>query len=662
MRIMRNIRYITGILVLAFCACTNEAIDVNSPVEEKMVTVRLSTGPDDSDPETRTFLNSDKTIAWEEDDAVMFVGTDVVSRLVNIEPTGPTAVFEGTVPESAINYDNSPDRGIQFVLYPYSLNTGAKVKKVNASGVMKVENIVLPNRQELIPGTFGQGYNMSLATFRWNTQTIHFRNLCGLLRVNLKGEVEVKSVEIAAPEYINGTFTVKRESEFGPRAVFTSALQENAGENPQRSKKAVLEAETPIMLTDQVQSFYATVLPYQTTGEYTITVTTADDETFERKVTLDKGVDAGKILTLDVPEIKYDISRIDGSVVDIDLTSAELGYRGAKPDVSEKPEWVDIDITDDKVIFTADVFFGAEGRTGEVVLTDGTHTAAITIRQSPVPAFASMELQFEKEGGSKDIQMTEHLMAYLADHPGETCEATPSASWITAVVTSTGLTVTVGENNDHARDASIDVKAGGELVARLAVSQANPSDYSRYIGEYELVFKGGPADKEAVKDNLTAKFTVTALEDGVSYKAVFESKYTSGITCNYAMVLLYNKYSGSNPISLICPQLINESWPVHSAFASCWIRAAKEPVTEGFRLLPDSDNSEVDVTVEGAGFNLRLDEADGTVKFDFVPNKIAQEEGVTGIWFHGIRSTGKDIIKDWIRPVSGRDYIRINKK
>ncbi len=388
---MKTIHYILGVFALLFCACNNESMDSAAPAE-KMVTVRISTNAaPEILPCTRTELNG-LSVTWHTDDKVMFIGQDFIAEMANTLPAGSEATFEGQLPESAISNSNSSIGGYQFTLYPYKENAGNRVQRSSSENRPGFMNVVLPSQQELIPDTFGQGYNLSAATFQWQHSAVYFKNLCGLLRINLKGNVSVKSIEVTAPEYVNGTFeayvdiTVK-ENMCGTGTMYHTYLQDDPRGNPAKSKTVTLAAESPIALTDEPQAFYATVLPYTTTGEYTITAYTAEGQKIVKTVTLDKGVEAGEIRDMGEFELNgqpFDENEIicDAGGREVELNKvvkyAQGGYTAASAE-----EWITPTVTDNGLLIAvAPNTTGAE-RSGTVEVTqDGEVTKTIAVKQT----------------------------------------------------------------------------------------------------------------------------------------------------------------------------------------------------------------------------------------------------------------------------------------
>ncbi len=659
---MRNIHFIVSALCILLCGCAQENIDSMASAGGDMVTVRLST---DSAPEifrkpdTRTMLVEDD-VHWNKGDGIRVLGTDNLSvTLININETGPEASFEGRIPESAVN------TAVKVALYGAAGNT-VGVRTGDSYPGMRM--LVMPAEQSLVPGSFDRSCNLSVAAFNiLEIKPLYFKNLGGLINFGLKGNTAVKSVTITAPEDINGTFYYSSEGtgssiRITEQAFHPSSALSDAG-NPEASPTVKLISEEGIALKESVQEFYACTLPVKTTGDYVLSIETVQGKVIEKTVPVTEMLGAAQILDIGDFEVVYTYLDADGSSIAIDPEGTEpvvLEYWGTEPTCYSKPDWLDVDIAEGKITIDAELYFGTADRSGDVVLTDGVNTVTFTVVQKSVPAFESLSVDFGKEAGSKDVTKT----VYLTDE----YTAVPTESWISVSVIPTGLNISVEENVGNMRAGSVIVYLEENVIATIEVSQA-PDDYYIYLGEYSISYR----DMEGkYKENL--KFVINpAVAEG---EAGFGEKYIATFTSdvfNYPIELVFNRDSQTAPISLVCPQAIPEQG-AHPNIHFMWVHVAKKPVSENFVIKKDfgagtGDYKEIDVTDEGVGYDLTVDNSDGNVNLIFMPNAKALElydGGLDGFWIPGNRNNDTegeyDIIRDWLRPLAGQDYLRIVKK
>ncbi len=655
---MKKIYFVIFIFALSVCGC-----DVETPtgagMPEKMVKVQLYAANAVSD--TRTVLNDDFSVSWNHGDEVFLVSTGQTQgmKLANILEDGPEGLFEGEVLESMFSNDRR-----ETVLYPVKAEEWSAAKgKTMASDDwgQGIREIVLPDVQPMISGTFARDYNFAAASFELSDRSLplYFHNLCGLLRVNLRGNATIRSIAITSPAKMNGVFRINSGGAVGEEVDFLVALTE-AGS----SETVTLVSEEGLALSDEPQKFYACVLPETAKvgstldagpgpGDYIVAVTTVEGKVVTKTVALAEGVSASMISDLGELEVNYTYADLDGSVIDLDPSGKDavvFDYLGDAPVVSSKPEWLDVTISDGTIGFRAEMQFGGSERSGDVVIVGGDTAVTITVRQTSVPALELQSVHFGGAADSRDVAKTEYLtMEYTVDDS--------EYDWITAIPTSAGIRISVTKNETGARrDGSVDVKVGDVVVGSVAVVQMPVYEYSTFIGEYSIDFKQNSGNEYKA----SRKMTVAALEEGVSYKVTFKNAF------EYTMTMTYTP-DGPGIMSLICPQHTGTN-TVGNAFES-QVHVAKKHSNGNFKITKDN-YTEIDVTDEGCGYDLVINDSDGCINLDFIPNALTQElypEGLSGIWFPFDytkieNDTPVDGLKDWLRPLDGQEYLRITKK
>ncbi len=663
---------LTIVLAQLLCGCVRD----NLPAEEsseKMVRIRLST---ESVPEvfsdalTKTVLTDDFNVEWHNGDAVALFVDKEPYKLVNVNADGPHAVFEGEVPESWLS------RNFRTVLYPYSAIThnGSNSPIADRDGI-GLSRVIIPSVQPLVSGSFARDYNYSVAGFKLSEdKPLCFKNLGGLLCVSLGGNVTVTSITVTAPADITGTsYYEMGPSHTGELAYFAQMgfqSEDYLGGNPAASATVTLTSEEGIVLTETPQSFYAFVMPVKSVGDYTVTVETKQGKTFTETITNARRFTSDQILRLGQFNLLYTFADIDGQTVELDpagrLSKELLTLSEETPQIAGCPDWLDYDFVDGYIVFTPELNVTGTGRSADVTISQGEASSTITFVQTSVPAFEYRSVEFKCEAGTINIAKTEYLPEGFTAVPANPTED----AWITTATTPSGLTISVAENSVGVpRESKVNIMIGDKVVTDITVKQMNKYEYDSLLGEYEIVFMGANAAVTTPK-RITGTFTISVKEAGVSYEAILHSDLdvNSGKGFNYPIELLYNA-SDTNPLTLVCPQFNGKR--VHSSFYS-WVRVAKKPSEEKFKLKvsdTEDNSAAIDVLAEGAGYDLILDDSDGTVKLDFVPNAIAQEAapgGLAGLWFPW-RKTEADEgpyvrVKDWVMPLEGQEYIKITKK
>ena len=130
------------------------------------------------DGASRTGLKNDTQVVWTAKDAVALLTDSTKDRfeLISGANTG-NAAFSGTTSGTAPFY----------AFYPYSEDCSV------SGGTLAFR---LPSVQQYVAGSFAPGASPSLATMSNLTEGAVFKNLCGILQLNLCGSGKVKRVEI----------------------------------------------------------------------------------------------------------------------------------------------------------------------------------------------------------------------------------------------------------------------------------------------------------------------------------------------------------------------------------------------------------------------------------------------------------------------------------
>lgn len=165
---------LTAVFFISSCAFEGEEL---IPVEQKeAITLKASLElPADL---SRTSLNDDGKVLWSKGDAFSLLSSTSNDRFDIVDGAGTdNADFKGTVSGPAPYY----------ALYPYSEN--CKVE----DGSLK---FTLPQEQTFVNGSFSSGASPAVAVLPSLNDGLHFKNLCGILQINLCGSGKVAGLEI----------------------------------------------------------------------------------------------------------------------------------------------------------------------------------------------------------------------------------------------------------------------------------------------------------------------------------------------------------------------------------------------------------------------------------------------------------------------------------
>ncbi len=666
---MKKIHFIIMAIALVFSGCTTEEIETPF-AGEKMVKIRISTVNPPEIVGTRTMLDENLDVKWHTGDEIIMVaqnpeGGEMLGRLTNVYEDGYEGLFEGEVPKAWVS-----NTTIESAVYSYKTTEWATANGYTVSAGdwgRGFSYITLPSQQPMVPGTFARDCNLSAATFELNDDVtqVYFHNLCGLLRVSLKGNADIKSMKITAPSKINGSFSLNTNYHVGRETEYTLILADKGS-----SDNVTLMAEEKIGLTSEPQNFYACVLPENIkvgsvenagpgAGEYQIAVTTVEGKVVTKTVSVEKGIAAGRYADLGELEVNYTFADVSEAEFDPTGESVELKYlpSGGDPAVGGVPEWIQYAIADGRIVFTAGMYVGDLVRTADITITQGNVSSTVTFSQHPVQALKLKTLYCDADAHADyEVEKTEYL---TGEYTFET------SGWLSAVVNDAGnALVSISANGTAVeRTGEIRVKIGDNVVGTLTVIQTG-FNYVSLAGDYNFDFwQRGYYRNEA--QNRTV--TLSADPDGRSYKMLIGSAPSD--QTRHSMKLTYTPI-GSNPsfLSLICLQdteqtNIYSGWSVKS---KAHVAKKNEYNTTGVN---NPGQNGIRIDDEGTGYDLVYSAKEAAICFDFVPNALTQElypEGVRGLCYPGTGSReDRDDIQldmDWMTPLEGQEYLRITRK
>ena len=154
---------------------------------------------------TKTYMDAANNIRWSEGDQVAaFMKTSLGLRYeVAPSSVGKTSAHFDEVGGSGGGLNAGTELSHNVVYYPYP-----GVVEVAKSGSNYAMNAVLPSEQTYTVGSFGSG-SMAMVAVSDNTN-ITFRNVCGAMKLQLKGTQKVASIKLQGNnnEKLSGSATI----------------------------------------------------------------------------------------------------------------------------------------------------------------------------------------------------------------------------------------------------------------------------------------------------------------------------------------------------------------------------------------------------------------------------------------------------------------------
>lgn len=262
--------------------CVNETIDY-IPVKDMVYFAET-----EYDVDTKTSLGEGNTLLWSaSDEIVIFEKTSNPSRYILEDGDGETSGKFRCVTSG--NGGASLSYNIGF--YPYS--DGIVCSNTAAPYILK--NISLPARQEYVPNGFAAGaFPMTAIS---ETEWLSFKNLCGAIKLKVKGTKAIKSVEIKgnAGELISGKANV---------TIYDDEQISKVNMQAGSSESVLLDCGKGVQLNAATTTDFIIVLPpTEFNSGFTVTLTDIDGGMMTVKATVKNVVKRSTLLRM--PVISY---------------------------------------------------------------------------------------------------------------------------------------------------------------------------------------------------------------------------------------------------------------------------------------------------------------------------------------------------------------------
>ena len=302
MKTMKKLLVMAFAAVMGCAGCQQELIDPNAVEND---TLKVYATIEDTD-DTKTSL-SDKEVYWTSGDRIaVFMNKTLRKRFeVSSESVGTkegTFLYDSDYIATGKNVAISNN----VAYYPF-----CEVTCAVSGSTYTLSNVTLPSTQNYTPSSFCQGaFPMVSVTADADDLDFAFRNLCGVLSLQLKGSGTIKSI------------TVKGNS--GELLSGKAAVTASYGKNPEISllsggdKTVTLDCgEAGVALqNDTPTSFYIVLPPVAFDNGFTVTVTDASGATKEYSTTKKNVIHRSGILRM--PEKEYVGERVpqEGDYID----------------------------------------------------------------------------------------------------------------------------------------------------------------------------------------------------------------------------------------------------------------------------------------------------------------------------------------------------------
>ncbi len=238
---------------------------------------------------TRTVMDENNNIRWSEGDQIVgfMKSTLGVKYQVTAASVGKTSASFEEVSSGGLNAGTELEHIIAY--YPYSSSVSAA-----KSGSKYTLDVILPTEQTYVAESFGNGAMPMVAVSE--TNNITFRNVCGGMKLQLRGTQKVKSIKLEGKnnEKLSGAATVTAYTdETKPAITMASGA----------STSVTLNCGSGVQLNESTATEFIIALPPVLFSKgFTVTVTDTDSKTYT--VETDKANTVLRSSILNMPAFK----------------------------------------------------------------------------------------------------------------------------------------------------------------------------------------------------------------------------------------------------------------------------------------------------------------------------------------------------------------------
>ena len=302
MKTMKKMFAMAFVAVVGLAGCQQELVDPDAVESDALKVFATIEDADD----TKTSLN-DREVYWTSGDRIaVFMNKTLRKRFdVSSESVGSKeGVFVYDSDYIVTGKSEAISNNVAY--YPFSEVTCAV-----SGSTYTLSNVTLPSTQSYASASFGQGaFPMVAVTADTDDLDFAFRNLCGVLSLQLKGSGTIKSITVKgnSDELLSGKATVTASYGTTPEISLLSG----------GDKTVTLDCgETGVALqNDTPTSFYIVLPPVAFDNGFTVTVTDAAGATKEYSTTKKNVIHRSGILRM--PEKEYIGERVpqEGDYID----------------------------------------------------------------------------------------------------------------------------------------------------------------------------------------------------------------------------------------------------------------------------------------------------------------------------------------------------------
>ena len=273
-------------------ACQQEELNLNDVSPR----VHIYAETESFEEETKTSINSSNSVVWSQGDyiATFLNSTKAVRYQVTDESVGtPNGDFV-EAPLSGGGLSSGNELGINALVYPFESDLIFSNHEVSGDDVLsyEIQRVTIPSVQTYQANSFpDESFIMVAVTQNEKDYNFNFRNASGALKLQLKGNSSVKSIEIKgnSDELLSGDATVIVSTTAAPEIIMSESA----------SKTVTLDCGEGVQLNEQEATlFMMTLPPTPFSNGFTITITDTAGNTKELSTTKPNPVNRSRSLRM----------------------------------------------------------------------------------------------------------------------------------------------------------------------------------------------------------------------------------------------------------------------------------------------------------------------------------------------------------------------------
>lgn len=284
---MQKILLSICLLSLAIVGCQQEFVESAPEMKEPAVFISET---EEFELETKTALNSNRSVVWcAGDQLAIFQGSTIADKYqVRDSDAGSTnAHFSYVKEQGVVNGDffagTETQIGTNIAIYPYEKNLSCVPvydEGCDDPAFYQIANVSLSSVQTYAINSFpDEAFTMVAITTDVTDHTLKFKNLCGALKLQLKGSVTIKSIVLEgnSDEVLSGNGIV---SVYNDGTMPSIALDNNG------LKTITLNCAEGVVLNEDVATnFIIAVPPTSFENGFTLTITDVEGRVATKSTT-----------------------------------------------------------------------------------------------------------------------------------------------------------------------------------------------------------------------------------------------------------------------------------------------------------------------------------------------------------------------------------------